>query len=382
MLGKDPQKYVDGIAKLMEPAPEKYRFNAIKGKQSKYDVFTVMIPFDILNQMFHPDDEENPELRSQRLVNKSRAGKITSYVRTNQNFILPSLTATIKDYIPKVEMVIHHEDDFKTYYVEKESDAEIGKVITLEIPKTSRLFFIDGQHRATGIKMLSSALAASGMTVNDMFPDDVVPVMLRIDTGLTERQAHFSTINSTMVKPNANLNHLYQNKSRCGLMINLAIKKNIDMKMIEFDKASCSGKNPKLFPYRLLVESSLIMLDAKIDDHIDDSQQEHLDQMWEIFINNPAWDNFRAKPASESRDNLILPHAVFIQAYAHALKSLRIDNKSFNKCARKLFNKIDYSRTAMCWESLCVKDGKLVKNSKSVSDVRDFILQQIGEYKG
>jgi DGQHR domain-containing protein len=240
------QLRVDEMAKKHLEPPVKRNFSAVLGKQGSYDIFTIMMPFSVLAELFDPDIG-SAFLRSQRPVNKKRAKAVTSYVRENsKTYVLPSITATIEDYKPREEInVTLHNFDFETNYNTLNSDEQAyGTSVVLTVPETSRWWFIDGQHRATGIQGLQVALSQVGMSIEDVFPDDTIAVMVRLDTGLEDRQNQFSVINSNMVKPNANLNSLYSKKVRTGTIINDAIHLKFKLSELEFDKTACSVKNP------------------------------------------------------------------------------------------------------------------------------------------
>ncbi|WP_171038905.1 DGQHR domain-containing protein [Pseudoalteromonas ruthenica] len=154
MTSNTNQQKVNDIVKGLLDAPEKTAFIAIKGKQGKHDVFTLMMPLSVLAELFEADVGAAFE-RSQRPVNKKRALGVTNYIRENcSNYVLPSLTASIEDFTPSPALnfgSIYNDDDFKTDTCRLDVDGfDSANVVALNVPKTSRWWFIDGQHRATG----------------------------------------------------------------------------------------------------------------------------------------------------------------------------------------------------------------------------------------
>ena len=384
-MNKNPyQEAVNNIAKNLIDIPAKHAYSAIHGKQGKHSVYTIMMPLHVLAELFDAD-VGNAFARSQRPVNQKRAKVVTNYIReNNNNYVIPSLTATIQDFKPCSTLknaVMYNDADFETAHQTLNLDAQThGESVVLHVPETSRWWFIDGQHRATGIQGLKSALAAMGMEILDMFPNATVAVMVRLDTGLEDRQNQFSIINSNMVKPNSNLNALYSKKERTGTIIHSTINKHFNISDLEFDKTSCSGKNPHRFAYKHLVDASLVMLDCKINDDIGEDDIKRLDEMWALYVQLSFWNEFKIKRSQELREKMIAPHAVFISAFALTMKKLRSDNVSFSAMYKVFNQKIDYSRTADCWSGLCIFDGKLVKNSKTVAATADYIYSVISNH--
>lgn len=371
------QERVNEIAKFSLELPKKRAFAAVHGKQGKHSVYTIMMPLAVLAELFEADIG-SAFTRSQRPVNGKRAKGVTSYILNNStNYVIPSLTATIEDFTPSKDIVgsvIYDDADFITSHIKNEDlENSFGDAVVLSVPETSRWWFIDGQHRATGIQGLKSALGAMGMVIDDMFQYDTVAIMVRLDSGLEDRQHQFSIINSNMVKPNANLNSLYRKKERTGAVINSTIRRYFKLSDLEFDKSSCSGKNPKRFAYKHLVDASLDMLNCKIDDDISEDDISNLDEMWKVFTSLSVWQDFYIKTAQNLREQTIAPHAVFIAGYAQSLKKIKSDNVSFDSIFKVFNQKLDYSRAADCWQGVCVFDGKLVKNSKTVSATAEYI---------
>ena len=385
-MNKDPyQEAVNKIAKNLTEVPTKQPYSAIHGKQGKHSVYTLMMPLHVLAELFDAD-VGSAFSRSQRPVNKKRASGVTNYLRdNNNNYVIPSLTATIQDFKPspalKNAQLMYNDADFETTHEQINTGMPAhGESVLLHVPETSRWWFIDGQHRATGIQGLKSALGAMGMEIQDMFPNDTVAVMVRLDTGLEDRQNQFSIINSNMVKPNSNLNALYSKKQRTGTIIHSKINKHFNLVDLEFDKTSCSGKNPKRFAYKHLVDASLIMLDCKINDDIGEDDVNRLDEMWELYVQLSFWNDFKIKRSQELREQTIAPHAVFISAFAQVMKKLRSDNVSFSSMYKVFNQKIDYSRNAECWNGRCLIEGKLVKNSKTITATSDYLYSVISNH--
>ncbi|MBV5329175.1 MAG: DGQHR domain-containing protein, partial [Chlorobium sp.] len=85
-----------------------YVFSAIKGQQAGREFYISMCPLKIVPKLFIFQAEElPPELRSQRVVNKSRIPEISRYITTNrQNYIFSAITASIDRQVTFEKLVI------------------------------------------------------------------------------------------------------------------------------------------------------------------------------------------------------------------------------------------------------------------------------------
>ena len=74
-----------------------YSFPVIKGIQSGREYFVAMVPLRLISSLFLFNDSRlPPEMRAQRLLNKSRVPSITRYLVENpENYTFSSLTASI-----------------------------------------------------------------------------------------------------------------------------------------------------------------------------------------------------------------------------------------------------------------------------------------------
>lgn len=366
-----------------EYAPEKVKFAAAQGKQGRFVTWSIQMPFVVLADLFEVDENDLAILRSQRPINLNRAKKVTSYLmEDSQEYVLPSLTATIEDDIPttqSLDLNTHMNmtsGDFTTCAINVDMpEGEINGTLTiLEVPQTSRWWFIDGQHRATGIKGLKLMCIQAGMSIETMYPLDTVSVMCRIDTGINMRQLHFSTINGTMIKPNGSLNALYGQQSKAaGIYIANSIKYGIDGSLIEYDKTTCSGSTPKLFPYKTLVDTSLVLLNRKVTDDVSELESEYLKLFWKTYSN---FDELKGKRASELRFESVISYSVMITAFGLVGRWAHDLNIDFDQFFAALNQKIDYSRTAPHWVGLCIDaEGKLVKKAGSIRKTADYLIE-------
>jgi DGQHR domain-containing protein len=375
--------------RLNKNAPRRLNFSASKGKQGRFDIWTIQIPLWLLADFFEADVSDSPQWRSQRSVSQSRAKKVTKYIQHNRrDYVIPSLTATIADDVPDLQkfpnVMVNNFDFMTTDYIHQPDarygvDVLYGEMTVLSVPETSRFYFIDGQHRATGIQGLREAARLAGVSLRDMMPDDTVSVMLRIDTGLTDRQAQFSVINSTAAKTNASLNALYQKKEAANAVISrvihsvFVIGENAPKWKIDFEKSSCSGRSSNTFPYKLLIDTSLQILGVKADEEVSSAEEDKLAAIWKAYLGlEEGWFRYRHLNASELREASILPFGVFMSGFALFANSLcqALDNtddviRELECAARGL----TFGKNDRWWAEACFVKGVLSKRKENIEAV-------------
>ena len=106
-------------------------FPAVKGIQAHREYFISMVPLEIIAKFFQFADEElPPEVRSQRILNKSRIPEIRDYILSNpESYVFSSLTVSV--------------DGSMEFQAASEETPQIG---TICISMTSRFLINDGQH--------------------------------------------------------------------------------------------------------------------------------------------------------------------------------------------------------------------------------------------
>lgn len=389
----------DEHLKLNNCAPERMNFSASKGRQGRFDIWSIQMPLWLLSEFFEADDEADPRWRSQRLISESRGKKVTSYIAGNSSdYVIPSLTATICDDIPdlgKHPSAMVHSDDFTTCDYNQEPDYRLsgkdiyGQMTVLSIPKTSRFFFLDGQHRATGIKGLKQTAAMAGVTLDQMFPDDTVIVMLRMDTGLSDRQAQFSVINSTAAKTNGSLNALYEKKQAASGAAALIIRQlfvvgnecgSAPKWRIDYEKTACSGRNSNTFAFKTLMDTSLQLLGVSADEDVSASEEAYLKIMWQCYLGiEENWFRYRNLNASELREASILPHSVFIAGFAAFCQQVKKqhngDIEGFKAAIESATRGLSYQKDAQIWQQACFVRGALSKRRNNIDAVADVFLE-------
>ena len=82
---------------LKELSSFNYLFTAIRGIQAGKEYYVTMCPLRLIPKLFIFDEEElPPELKAQRVLNKSRIPLLTEYIRNNPTeYVFSAITASI-----------------------------------------------------------------------------------------------------------------------------------------------------------------------------------------------------------------------------------------------------------------------------------------------
>jgi DNA sulfur modification protein DndB len=350
--------------------PDQLIFAAVLGKQGKHRTFGVQMGLRQLARLFKADDHGDPLLRSQRIVNAARAKKVTSYIsRRSSNYVLPALTATIEDVSVKFPRACCSNSDlFKTWVTPMDGDLE-GSVGLLSIPETSRLWFIDGQTRATGIKGLL-ALVGSSPLCERILDGDTVLVQLRMDTGIEERQAHFSDINESMTKVSGSLNAIYsQGKSINSSITASCIRRSFPFGKVDYEKNTCAGKSNKLWAYKALFDASMPILES-LDESMKVSEKtEIMLDFWSGYLS--CKDLALSDPVSQRNFSLVT-YGVFVVAYSQAFMELCSQNRQH--CLVEMVKENSFDKSFEIFEGVCVRDGRVFKSAKAVKMLADHLV--------
>ena len=193
-------------------------FPAVKGVQANRNYYVSMVPLDVMSKVFQFADEElPPELRSQRILNKSRIPEIRDYILCNpENYVFSALTVSVDGEI----------------CFEPASDA-LSQVGTIQIPMTSRFLINDGQHRKAAI--------SEAIKMNPALKHEHISVVFYQDEGLSRSQQMFSDLNRFAIKPTKSINILYNTREESSVIAKKVIddvKKSVQL--YRTDQKLCS----------------------------------------------------------------------------------------------------------------------------------------------
>src|SRR5262245_11026072 len=157
-----------------------YVFPAIRGIQAGREYYVSMCPLKLIPRIFIFDEDElSPELRAQRILNKSRVSEIAGYLlKQVKSYVFSALTASI---------------DGEVWFEALGSDQEGRSVSRLRIPMSGRFVINDGQHRRAGIESALRECPELG--------DETIAVVFFLDVGLSRCQQMFADLNRYAIRP-------------------------------------------------------------------------------------------------------------------------------------------------------------------------------------
>ena len=201
-----------------------YQLSAIKGIQAGKPYYAVMCPVPmVVNLLTYTDNSLSPEMRVQRVLNKSRIPEMKKYILENRNdYVFSALTASV---------------DGELEFIPADKDVSFGQ---LKISVHSRMIINDGQHRR-------AALEAALAECPDLRHEDI-SIILYYDLGLKRSQQMFSDLNRYAIRPTKSLSILYDNRDAFAILIKECILQ-IPMfnESVENEKTSLSNRSKELF---------------------------------------------------------------------------------------------------------------------------------------
>ena len=146
-----------------------YVLPAVRGTQAQREYYISMVPLDVMSKIFQFADEDlPPEIRAQRILNKSRIPEIRDYILSNpDSYVFSALTVSVDgnmEFMPADETML-----------------QVG---TISISMTSRFLINDGQHRRAAI--------AEAIKMNPSLKNEHISVVFYRDEGLLRAQNHES----------------------------------------------------------------------------------------------------------------------------------------------------------------------------------------------
>ena len=329
-----------------------YSFPAIRGIQAQREFFTSMCPLRLIPRIFLFNEEEvNPEVRAQRVLNKARIPAITDYITKNlDNYAFSSITASL-DGISK--------------FIPIGTESGEQNIGILHVGMDARFIINDGQHRRAAIER--------ALDIEPDIGDETIPVVFFIDRGLDRCQQLFADLNRHAIRPSSSIGILYDNRDSLGQIIKTLIGKDAVFEgLVEIEKTNLARRSKRLFTLSALYKASAELMKAKVfEDLSPKNAAEMLGEFWRcVFKNIPDWQKAKEHKiaSSELREDYIHCHAVALQSIGIAGASLL--NRHPKAWTKKIpaLKKIDWRRSnSKLWEGRAIVGGRVSKGSQNVT---------------
>jgi DNA sulfur modification protein DndB len=338
-----------------------HSFPAVRGIQAGRPCYIAMCPMRIIPTLFRFDEEDvPPELRAQRILNKSRIPEITSYLVDNPNdYTLSSLTASVNAMVKFTPM----------------ADTGVGQNMgSLEIPMDAQILINDGQHRRAAIEQAIKDSPDLGY--------DNISVLFFIDEKLQRSQQMFADLNKHAVRPSDSISTLYDFRDPLSDLARY-LSKHVDVfsRMTEMEKSSISNRSSKLFTLSSIKNASKALLKKGNKDSVTDDDKVLATEFWTCVTENMVdWVSAKNKLVftHELREQYIHAHGVMLQAIGNIGADLTDEFSTNWKEKLGELSTIDWSRSNKDWEGRALVHGRVSKARTNVILTGNYIKKHLG----
>lgn len=338
----------------------KYVFPAIRGIQARHEYYVSMCPMRLIPKLFVFDDDEiGPELRAQRVLNKTRLPEMAHYILDNrESYTFSAITASV-DSLVKFEPL-----------VEQGQGKNLG---LLHIPMSAKFIINDGQHRRAAIEM--------ALRENPELGDETIAVVFFLDVGLERCQQMFADLNRHAIRPSKSLGVLYDHRDDIGKLTKLIILRSAFFNdLVDKEHSTLSLKSRKLFTLSAIYNATRSFLE-NLHDNPDFQDVDLAAEFWETVAQQfPEWELVRQRKmlASEVRKDFIHSHGIALQAIGRLGNALiKARPMEWQKDLVKLKD-VDWSRSnAGLWEGRAMLGGRVSKATNNIVLTTNVLKQQL-----
>jgi DNA sulfur modification protein DndB len=325
-----------------------------------------MCPLRLIPRIFLFDEDElRPELRAQRILNKTRIPEIARYIlRHSKTYTFSALTASIDGEV-RFESV-----------GDQDSERSIGR---LHIPMKARFVINDGQHRRAAIE--------AALRENPDLGDETIAVVFFMDVGLKRCQQMFADLNRYAVRPTTSLSILYDTRDQDAQIAKVLLQKvTVFTDLIETERSTISNRSIKLFTLSGIYHATQNLLAGRDEEPFEAKIGLAVEFWNELGEHVPDWKlaKQRKVSAAELRRDYVHAHALALHALAlHALG--RAGSELIRRYPRDWKSKLtrlkslDWSRSnSQLWEGRAMNAGRLSKRGVNVILTGNLIKKHLG----
>ena len=342
-----------------------FTFPAIKGIQAQREYYTSMVPLEVIAKFFQFGDEElPPEIRSQRILNKTRIPEIRDYILTNpKDYVFSAITVSV-------------DGDMTFQSISK----EVPQIGTISISMTSRFLINDGQHRRAAI--------AEAIKMNPTLKNEHISVVFYRDEGLCRSQQMFFDLNRYAIKPTKSINILFNSREESSIIAKRIIEEVTVFKgLVEKERTAISNRSKALFTLSAICTATNELLNdinLTLEDKVSLAKE-----YWTIVGEHiTEWKKVKSgeMKSSEIRKDYICSLSITLVALGYAGNALIQQAPDTWKNHLNMLNEIDWRKTNPQWENLVFVNGKVAANrstQKAMSNyMREYLNEMVGNNNG
>jgi len=340
-----------------EHAMHYFDFTVVKGVQAKRNYYLTSCAFGYIPKIFNDLNYSNipPELRSQRILNKSRVPAIKKYILSNDRDYVFSAIAVSVDGDVKYEKL----------------EGDIGK---LSIHMNSKFIINDGQHRVAAI--------IEALKEDPLLEWETIPMVIFIDQGLEKSQQVFTDLNRHTVKPAPSISILYDTRDPLADLVRYLSENVIHFKdLVEFEKTSISNRAFKLFTLNGIYSATKTLLGiTQKNIELSDHERELAKEFWQFIGDNiKEWELVKKGSLTpyDLRKSYIHAHGVFLSVIAQIGFELLSEGLDYRKYLSDI-SKIDWDRNNSLWEGRTIQNGRISKSTTSIQLTVNALKNELG----
>lgn len=340
-------------------------FPAVKGIQAQREYYISMVPLEVIAKIFQFADEElPPEVRSQRILNKSRIPEIRDYILSNpESYVFSALTVSV--------------DGSMDFQAVSETTPQVG---TISISMTSRFLINDGQHRRAAI--------AEALKMNPSLKNEHISVVFYRDEGLLRSQQMFSDLNRYAIKPTKSINILFNSREESSIIAKKMIEEvGVFKGLVEKERTAISNRSKALFTLSAICTATNELLSS-----VDLPLQEKIDlakRYWNaVGTHIVEWNRVKSgeMKSSDVRKDYICSLSLTLVALGFAGNALIKAVPNHWEQHLKNLDAIDWGKENPIWENLVFVNGKVAANRSTQramsSYMKDVLLETVGKENG
>jgi DNA sulfur modification protein DndB len=332
----------------------------IRGNQAGHDFYLVMCPLRIVPRLFRTEDEEiQPELQAQRVLNKARIPEISRYITDNpDSYVLSSIVGSI---------------DREVSFEPVAGRAGSAGVGILKLPVSARLLIHDGLHRRAAIE--------AALRLKPGLGDETLSLVLYVDPGFRRSEQIFSDLKRHGARSTRSQGILYDSRDELALITKELIKRtDVFEGMTEMVRSKISNRSLKLFTLSGIYHATRLLLSQNPRGPFAESLSLAAEFWTEVANNIPDWGRAKRREVSpaELRKAYVHAHAIALSALARAGRSLLEIPRARWRRRMAPLRELDWSRSnKQLWEGRAMIGGRLSKSNMSVLLSGNVIKRQL-----
>ena len=326
-----------------------YQFPAIRGIQAGREYYVSMCPMRLLPKIFLFDEEELvPELRAQRLINKSRLPELTRYITQNpENYVFSAITVSI---------------DAAVRFDSIADEGDASRIGMLHVPMSAKFIINDGQHRRAAMEKALRERPELG--------DETIAVVFFLDMGLERCQQMFADLNRYAIRPSKSLSILYDNRDEAAQLTKALVARSpVFRDVVELEKTSLSARSRRLFTLSALYSATVELLSGREEEDPQELAALAI-EFWEtVAASFDEWQRVRSGDlsAGEVRMDFIHTHGVVLQAIGRLGNALMSRHPKQWRTSLGKLGRMNWRRdNSALWEGRALSGGRLSKAGRSV----------------